>query len=182
MLRTFGKPGRHTSESLKERVAFSLLLTVNEFSRGTVAANFLNVEIFRELFRIYGYLPITTDSHLGEYIQWAYSVADHDAILDFYDNYKAKCLAFYDDKSSYDHFFDPKNIGTHERVIPIIEGILSDSGYEEAAVNIPNRGYIACLPRDIVVEVPGNVNKSGIHGVSFEHYPSAFGSLLTIFN
>ena len=33
-----------------------------------------------------------------------FSVADHDAILDFYDNYKAKCLAFYDDKSSYDHF------------------------------------------------------------------------------
>ena len=31
-------------------------------------------------------------------------------------------MAFYDDKSSYDHFFDPKNLSTHERVIPIIEG------------------------------------------------------------
>ena len=136
--------------------------------------------VFRELFKIYGHLPITTDSHLGEYIQWAYSIADHDAILDFYDNYKAKCLAFYDDKSSYDHFFDPKNTNTHERVIPIIEGILSDSGYEEAAVNIPNNGYIACLPKDIVVEVPGKVNKSGICGVSFENYPTAFGSLLNL--
>ena len=136
--------------------------------------------VFRELFKIYGYLPITTDSHLGEYIQWAYSVADHDAILDFYDNYKAKCLTFYDDKSSYDHYFDPKNPGTHERVIPIIEGILGDSGYEEVAVNIPNNGYIACLPSDIVVEVPGIINKSGVSGISFKNYPISFGSLLNL--
>ena len=40
--------------------------------------------VFFELFNRYNYLPITTDSHLGEYIQWAYSVADHEAILDFY--------------------------------------------------------------------------------------------------
>ena len=134
--------------------------------------------VFRKLFKTYGYLPITTDSHLGEYIQWAYSVADHDAILDFYDNYKEKCLAFYDNKTSYDHYFDLKNLDTHERVVPIIEGILSDSAYEEPAINIPNNGYIECLPKDIVVEVPGIINKSGISGISFNNYPAAFGSLL----
>ena len=63
--------------------------------------------VFFELYKLYGFLPITTDSHLGEYISWAYSIADHEGILDFYDNYKAKCMAFYDDKSSYDHYFDP---------------------------------------------------------------------------
>ena len=41
--------------------------------------------LFFELFKKYGYLPITTDSHLGEYLSWAYSVVDHDGILDFYD-------------------------------------------------------------------------------------------------
>jgi alpha-galactosidase len=136
--------------------------------------------IFRGLFKTYGYLPITTDSHLGEYIQWAYSIADHDAILDFYDSYKEKCLAFYDSKTSYDHYFDPKNPDTHERVIPIIEGILGDSGYEEPAINIPNNGYIACLPTDIVVEVPGIINKSGVSGISFKNYPTSFGSLLNL--
>ena len=134
--------------------------------------------VFRKLFKTYGYLPITTDSHLGEYIQWAYSVAHHDAILDFYDNYKEKCLAFYDNKTSYDHYFDLNNLDTHERVVPIIEGILSDSAYEEPAINIPNNGYIECLPKDIVVEVPGIINKSGISGISFKNYPAAFGSLL----
>ena len=136
--------------------------------------------VFRKLFKTYGYLPITTDSHLGEYIQWAYSVADHDAILDFYDNYKEKCLAFYDNKTSYDHYFDLKNLDTHERVVPIIEGILSDSEYEEPAINIPNNGYIECLPKNIVVEVPGIINKSGISGICFKEYPAAFGSLLNL--
>ena len=44
--------------------------------------------VFFQLYKLYGYLPITTDSHLGEYIQWAYSVADHEAIMEFYNNYK----------------------------------------------------------------------------------------------
>ena len=136
--------------------------------------------VFRKLFKTYGYLPITTDSHLGEYIQWAYSVADHDAILDFYEDYKKKCLSFYDNKTSYDHFFDLNNLGCHERVIPIIEGILNDSGYEEPAINIPNNGYLACLPKDIVVEIPGIINKSGITGISFKDYPTSFGSLLNL--
>ena len=44
--------------------------------------------IFLKLFETYNYLPITTDSHLGEYLPWAHSIADHYAILEFYKNYK----------------------------------------------------------------------------------------------
>ena len=33
-------------------------------------------------------MPITTDSHFGEYLQWAYDVVDHKGILDFYTYYK----------------------------------------------------------------------------------------------
>ena len=55
---------------------------------------------------MYGYLPITTDSHLGEYIQWAYSVADHEAILDFYNKYRKHCLSFYESENSYRDYFD----------------------------------------------------------------------------
>jgi len=136
--------------------------------------------VFRELFYRYKYLPITTDSHLGEYLQWAYSIADHDAILEFYDNYKEKCLSFYSDKSSYDHFFDLNNVDTHERIIPIIEGMLNNTGYEESAVNIPNNGFIKHLPSDIVVEVPAKIDKNGVHGIKLENYPQEFGALLNL--
>ena len=134
--------------------------------------------VFKKLFQEYKYLPITTDSHLGEYLQWAYSVADHDAILDFYDNYKVKCLNFYNDAEHYNHFFDLNNSETHERVIPIIEAIIGDTGLEESAVNIPNNEYIDCLPDRIVVEVPAKINNQGIHGITLENYPKGFGNLL----
>ena len=134
--------------------------------------------VFKKLFNDYHYLPITTDSHLGEYLQWAYSVADHDAILDFYDNYKIRCLNFYNDSKFYNHFFDDENMETHERVIPIIESIINNSGQQEAAVNVPNRGFIDCLPNGIVVEVPAKLDKDGVHGIVLEDYPKSFGTLL----
>ena len=133
--------------------------------------------VFFELYRIYGYLPITVDSHLGEYIQWAHSVADHDGINEFYSNYKKKCLNFHEGVSSYSHFFDPKR-KTNERIIPIMEAIIQDSNTEEVAVNIPNNNLIFDLPTDIVVEVPAKIGKNGVSGICLKSFPSAFGRLL----
>jgi alpha-galactosidase len=62
--------------------------------------------------------------------------------------------------------------------VPIIEGILTDSGYEEAAVNIPNNGLIEGLPDWIVVEVPAIVNKAGVQGIPMGKLPSGFLGLL----
>ena len=133
--------------------------------------------VFFELFKRYNYLPITTDSHIGEYIQWAYSVADHEAILDFYTKYRKKCLTFYESEESYRDYFD-LNKKPKERIVAIIEGIHSDLNYEEAAVNIPNKEYIKGLPENLVVEIPGIVNKKGVSGIKIENYPDDFTSLL----
>ena len=133
--------------------------------------------LFFELYRMYGYLPITTDSHLGEYIQWAHCVVDQEAINDFYNNYKKKCLSFYDNVS-YSTFFDKKNNEMNERIIPIIEAIIEDSNIEEEAVNVPNKNFIEHVSNGIVVEVPGILNKNGVNGIRLENYPSTFGSLL----
>jgi len=62
--------------------------------------------------------------------------------------------------------------------VPIIEGILQDSGYEEAAVNIMNNGLIPSLPGNVTVEVPARVHRKGIEGVAFPDYPRAFAALL----
>ena len=132
--------------------------------------------VFFELFNRYNYLPITTASHLGEYIQWAYSVADHEAILDFYTKYRKHCLTFYESEEYRDYFDLSKK--PKERIVTIIEGIVNDLNYEEAAVNLPNRGYIEHLPDNIIVEVPGMVNNNGVSGVKLKNYPADFASLL----
>ena len=125
--------------------------------------------LFKVILETFDYLPITTDSHFGEYIQWAHDVVDHRGILDFYYHYKKSTLAKEPEM--------PKR-PTGERVIPIIEGILTDSGHEEMAVNIPNAGLIDNLPEWIVVEVPATVDKSGVHGVPLGKLPHGLAGLL----
>lgn len=125
--------------------------------------------VFQVILEKFGLLPITSDSHFGEYIQWAYDVTDHKGILDFYRFYK-----------EYLSNVEPKiELRLSERIVPIIEGILTDSGYEEPAVNIPNNGLLTDLPDWIAVEVPATVDKDGVHGIPMGRLPSGFLGLLT---
>ena len=123
--------------------------------------------IFKALLEKYGYMPITTDSHLGEYISWANDAADHKGILDFFQYY----LEYLDKEPMIQQ-------KTQERAVPIIDGILTDSGYEEDAVNLPNRGFIDTLPEFMVVEVPAVINKNGINGIRLDNYPVGFAAHL----
>ncbi len=114
--------------------------------------------LFKVILDRFGALPITYDSHFGEYIQWAHDCSDHRGILDFYTYYR-----------SYLGNVTPRiEAKLHERVVPIIEGMITGNGYEEAAVNIPNAGFIEDLPDWIAVEVPANVDGSGVHGISVD--------------
>jgi alpha-galactosidase len=124
--------------------------------------------VFKVILEKFGLMPITTDSHFGEYIQWAYDVTDHRGILDFYRFYK-QYLA---------NAVPELELRLSERVIPIIEGIVTDAGYIEEAVNIPNNGCIAELPDWIVVEVPALVDKDGIHGLKMDKLPAGYAGLL----
>jgi alpha-galactosidase len=125
--------------------------------------------LFQLILERFGLLPITTDSHFGEYVQWAYEVVEHQGILDFYEFYRKWML-----------MQKPELRGgsTSERVVPIIEGILTDSHQEEMAVNLPNAGLIDNLPEFIVVEVPATVDKEGVHGTPLGRLPAGFGGLL----
>jgi alpha-galactosidase len=124
--------------------------------------------VFKIILEKFGVMPITSDSHFGEYIQWAYDVADHRGILDFYRFYK-----------DYLAHAQPKiELRLEERIIPIIEGILTDAGYVEEAVNVPNKGLIADLPEWLVVEVPAVVDKNGVHGMKLGKLPHGFTGLL----
>jgi len=117
----------------------------------------------------YQLLPITTDSHFGEYLSWAWDVVDHRGILDFYDVYKVMLTQ----EARHDI-----RLETVERVVPIIDGILGDAGYEESAVNIPNAGLIEDLPSWIAVEVPAIIDKKGVNGIPMPGVPKGYLGLL----
>jgi alpha-galactosidase len=126
-------------------------------------------KIVKFMLERYGLLPITTDSHFGEYLGWAWDVADHRGILDFYDVYKIMLTQ------------NPRTeieLRTAERVVPIIDGILGNAGFEEGAVNLLNEGLIEDLPSWIAVEVPAIVDKRGLTGVPIRDVPKGYLSLL----
>jgi len=124
--------------------------------------------VFQVILEKFGLMPITSDSHFGEYIQWAYDVTDHKGILDFYNFYKLYLAGA-----------QPKiELELSERVIPIIEGILTDAGYIEEAVNIPNQGLLPDLPDWLVVEVPATVDRNGVHGIPLGRLPRGYAGLL----
>jgi alpha-galactosidase len=124
--------------------------------------------LFRVILRDFGYLPVTTDSHFGEYIQWAHDAVDHKGILDFYNWYKGWLPTS-----------EPRiELKLTERVAAIMEGIVTDSDYWEEAVNVPNRALIDDLPEWLVVEVPGRVDAQGVHGVALGQLPRGFLGLL----
>lgn len=125
--------------------------------------------VFRVLLERFHCLPITTDSHIGEYMQWAHDVADHKGILDFYFHYKKRVLES-----------EPKIKRTRsERLVNIIEGLLTGERYEEAAMNLPNRGFIPMLPEFIAVEVPAWVDGTGIEGIALPKMQKGFAGLLS---
>ncbi len=136
--------------------------------RDTSARPWSDRTLFRLIMERFGLLPITWDSHVGEYVQWAHDVADHRGIRDFYDLYRMS-LALGEAAIKRDR---------QERAVFVMEGIVGDTGYEEAAVNIPNDGLVPDLPGFVAVEVPAVVKKGGLQGHRFASYPRAFGALL----
>ena len=138
-----------------------------DLSHITEVRSWSDRRLFKVILDRFGVLPITSDSHFGEYIQWAHDCADHRGILDFYTYYRT-------------HLADVTPTirdELHERVVPIMEGILTGNAYEEAAVNIPNNGFIEDLPNWLAVEVPANIDGNGVHGIAVDLPPGIRGLL-----
>jgi alpha-galactosidase len=140
-----------------------------------------SLTLIMQILRTYNYLPYTHDTHFGEYIQWAWEVADLQACRDFYNNYKLyttgepeELKRIVEGKKPVKFWLRPSG----ERVIPIIEGIISDSKQSELSVNVPNENIIDNLPREIVVECPATVDKNGVHGLKVGSIPSGLAGLM----
>jgi len=123
--------------------------------------------LFRMLLERFGRLPVTTDSHFGEHIQWAWDVVDHRGILDFYAAYQKYCAkrAFAMGEPS------------RERVIPMIEALAGGAPGRELAVNVLNGDCIPDLPCDIAVEVPADVDAKGVHPRALPPVPRGIAGL-----
>jgi len=161
----------------KAKAYFERIRTSNDLRYGIDRS----LTLIMEILRVYNYLPYTHDTHFGEYIQWAWEVADQKACREFYNNYKLFMMEapkelrrIVEGKKPAKFWLRPSG----ERAIPIIEGIIADSKHRELSVNIPNDGIFDNLPEDLVVECPATVDKNGVHGEKLGEIPSGISGLM----
>ena len=139
-----------------------------------------DVDLIKYILEKFGYIPYTQDSHYGEYISWGWEKANLEGIRDFYNGYKG--LTLLTGRRIQKTIKRGKGARLvkpdYERAIPIIEGIKTDSNHEEASVNLPNEDVITNIPRDLVVECPAIVTKSGLKAIKLGDYPKGLAALL----
>jgi len=142
-----------------------------------------------EVYRRFGWFPYVGDNHLGEYLQFGEEFTETQDMIDWIDQADDGGVAIYNrimryskrlKKGTYPKRGMLRKTPSGERAISIIEAILSDKESYEVAVNIPNKGIVDNLPKDLVIECSAKVNKEGVHGIKHGNIPKSIASILRI--
>lgn len=148
-------------------------------------------EVSARLMDLYGYYPSPGDRHVAEFFPFFLRQGEDNrlqygtqtgldmtnTILASRDSRWDRIAAQATGESDLDaRLFDEAREG--ERVIAIIEAIMTDKPLTEMAVNVRNDGLIPNLPLDAVVEVPGLIDGRGVHGVAMGPLPEGIAGIL----
>jgi alpha-galactosidase len=146
----------------------------------------------RKLYEVYGYYPSCGDTHIGEYIPYAYEFVDqgddflHTAAEDIAERWqyldglsrgeRGEASDYLETQTGdqeelrLKQFFSPRD-WTDTLAFPIFSSIHTNRTRVMPAVNLLNEGTIANLPADVFVETPAVVNSSGLHPIRIGDLP-----------
>ena len=139
----------------------------------------------RQLLQTFGLFPLLDASHLCEYLPWMsdpvtrswekYGIHlwDWDAAEKGREQGHAEIARMADGRMEIDYLRSADSEGALE----IVENIAAAGTHYHLAVNLPNRGYIANLPDGAIVELPGVVSGSGVHGIGMGSLPEPIAEL-----
>lgn len=147
-------------------------------------------EVSARLMEIYGFYPSPGDRHVAEFFPFFLRQLDGglgygtqagldmtNRILASRDDRWDRIAAQAEGRAELDRaLFDEAREG--ERVVAIMEAIITGQPLLELAVNVRNDGLIANLPREAVVEVPGLIDGAGVHGVGIGPLPEGIANIL----
>ena len=139
----------------------------------------------RRVFDAFGLFPVPGDTHLCEYLPWVsdpqtkpwekYNLRlyDWEMAANLRDFNLSRLESMADNNLPVDSLLDTDSEGALE----IIENIAGAGNHYHLAANLPNRGQIANLPFNAIVETPVIVNGSGIQPVHVGSLPEPIAEL-----
>lgn len=138
-----------------------------------------------DLFRVFGYCPVPGDTHLAEYLPWT-----HDPVSKPWERYE---IPLYDWGGNemfreFSHHrlaqmasgalsVEGMRGAISEGAVEIVEGIVANCNRYDEAVNVPNRGAIANLPPETIVELPAVIGGAGVQPLQVGPLPPAIAEL-----
>ncbi len=116
------------------------------------------------MFREHGYLPCSTDSHIGEYVPSAREIAGwHPVPVYLHRRVGRQMERLVTRYGNGDSHLPVHRAGrSAEEVFPIIGALWTGRRRDLNAVNVPNHGFVPNLPEGAIVEVPAAVDGEGI--------------------
>lgn len=139
-----------------------------------------------ELFRIFGMCPIPGDTHLVEYLPWL-----HDPVAKPWESYQIPLYDWGGNEAARDFLLammaqmadgtlsvEGMKEASSEGAAELIAAMVTNENFYDETVNIPNRGAIANLPDEAIVELPAVVNGMGVQGVQMGEMPASIAELL----
>lgn len=134
----------------------------------------------RKLFRAFGYWLTCSDDHLGEYLAYGWEGGEEG--YDF-ERDEAHRIALQERIDAVIANDDPAPAEmlqpSGERGVALMTALIHNKKIMLESGVVHNRGAIANLPYDCAVEVPVNVDGSGVHPLSVGALPEALAGLLT---
>ena len=140
----------------------------------------------QRVYRAFGTMPIPGDGHLCEYLPWL-----SDPVTMPWQKYHIKLYDWdLNEQKRMDGHRDIALMGEgrkgidelctadSEGALEVIESIAGAGTHYHLAMNLPNDGYIANLPQDAIVEIPGVFSGAGARGLAMGHLPEGVAELL----
>jgi alpha-galactosidase len=136
------------------------------------------VKLCRYLMDLFGYWPLPSDDHCGEYLAYAWEYCGLEGYnFDGADRWavenQRRLRHWSTGEAPLDELLEPSG----ERAVAIIAGVLGNTHHYELAVNVPNTGFIDNLPDWVIVETPATVDASGVHGVKLGPLPEPIAAM-----
>jgi len=180
---------RHGTEDLYPRLRALVAERAGGIDAPPTGREGTHQAVSADLFRTFGLYPSPGDRHVSEFFGWYLRGADGDHLPWGLQTGRDMTIRYIGEKADLWERLHAQADGTEplpdvrdqeaERLVAILEALVSSRDAVELAVNMPNEGKIPNLPPEAVVEVPAVVGAGRITGQAVGPLPAAIAAVLT---